>query len=168
MWVEFPVPPFQGIHDVVLTLTAAAGAVDVDMVTIMAGPWAWLEPGQSVTLPADAFFRAGYSDSAAGSVHLEAARTPAAGVFYAPNLPVRPGRYRVALDVVSSAPAGVALGELVVSAPGQDRLASGAVTAEQSVALEFAYTGHRPLRLELDFTRHGDLTVRSVTLTRLP
>lgn len=167
-WVELPVPPFTGICDVVLTLSAVSGTVDVDMATIMAGPWPWLEPGQSLTLPADAFFRAGYSGLADGSVHIEAARAPATGIFYGPNLPVRPGRYRLALDVVSPAKAGVILGELIVNAPGQDRLAGTAVTAGRPVALEFDYAGHRPLRFELDFTRNGDLTVRSVTLTRLP
>lgn len=167
-WVELPVPPFQGINDVVLTLSAAAGTVDVDMVTVMAGPWAWLEPGQSLTLPADAFFRAGYSEVADGSVYLEATRTPAAGVFYGPNLPVCPGRYRVTLDVASSAPAGTILGELVMSAPGQGDFARCPVTANHPMTLAFDYAGHRPLRLELDFTRNGDLAVRSVTLTRLP
>ncbi len=167
-WVELSVPPFEGLSDVVLTLSAATGRVDVDRVTVMAGPWPWLEPGLSLTLPADAFFYTGYSDGANGSVHLDATRVPAAGVFYGPNLPVRPGRYRVALDFASPAPAGVVLGEVVMSASGQGVLASGPVTAGLPAALEFDYAGHRPLRLELRFTRHGDLTLRSVTLTRLP
>ena len=166
-WSELPVPAFKGIYDVGLTLSATNGPVDVDTVTLEAGPWTWLAPGQSVTLPANAFFRAGYSDVGNGTVHLSSARVPAAVVFYAPYLPVRPGHYRVTVAYTSPAPAGTDLGELRIAPAGGQPLAAGLVTTGRPARLEFRYDGHSLLRLELRFTREGDLTVRSVTIERM-
>ena len=166
-WVELPVPSFEGVGDVVVTLGVTNGAVDVDGVTLVAGSWAWLEPGQSLTLPANAFFRAGYSDVGKGTVHLRAQRTPAAAVFYVPYLPVRPGRYWMTVDYASPVPEGTALGAWTVAPSDGQPLATGPVMAGSPVRLEFRYDGHSPLRIELRFTRNGDLTIRSVTIERM-
>lgn len=166
-WIELPLPPFQGVHDVGLTLSATHGAVDVDRVTFVAGSWTWLEPGQKQVLPAHVFFRAGYSDLRDGSVHLSAARDPAAAVFYAPYLALRSGRYRVTVDCATSAPAGTELGELSMAPSGGSPLATVPVLAGSPVALEFTHAVCTPLRLEIGFTRKGDLTIRAVTFERV-
>lgn len=126
-WVEVPVPGFEGIHDIGVTLTAEGGPVDVDMVTFVAGPWPWLTPGQETVLRADAFFRAGHSDPRDGSVTLAADRAPAGG---------KP-------------------------------LAATRVSVGQPVGMEFQYDGPRPLRLELRYSRQGDLKIHHVALSRL-
>ncbi len=166
-WVQLPVPAFAGGRDVVLTLSAAGGTVDVDGITLMAGPWPWLEPGQSMTLPAEAFFRAGYSDLRTGSVHLEAERAPCDVVFYAPNLPVRPGRYRITIDFTTPAAPGTVLGDVRVAQADKAGGVGTFLRSGEPAAIDYRHEGWQPMRLDLRFSRHGDLTLHSVTFTRV-
>jgi hypothetical protein len=166
-WVELPVPGFSGASDTILTLSAQGGPVEVGSITLMAGPWPWLQPGQSLTLRADAFFRAGFSDALTGAVHLRVERDPAAVVFYAPNLPLLPGRYRVAVDFATPARMGTEVGSMAMLRRGQEKLASCSLRAGQPAAFVFQHDSRRLLRFELAFNRADALTVRHVTLTRL-
>jgi len=166
-WCEIPAPKFEGAKSVYLTLSASGGAIEVDVATMMGGTWKWLDSGEAFTLPAAAFFRAGYSDLQSGSVHFDASRVSAGEMFYAPALPVKPGNYRVTLDIASPAPAGTELGELsVVCASSKDGLKAPLI-AGRSVVVECQHGSPRPLSLVLRYNRKADLTIRSVTLTRM-
>ena len=57
-----------------LTFTAPSGFVEVGSIVLFGGPWTWLEPGETLSLRADRFFRAGYSDPYNGAVHLRRER----------------------------------------------------------------------------------------------
>lgn len=166
-WIELPVPAFDGARDTFLTLSAEGGAIDVGSVTLLAGAWSWLQPGDSLTLRADAFFRAGFSDAVTGTVHLRAERDPAAVVFYAPNLPLVPGRYRVTLDFATTATSGTELGKTAMLRRSQETLGACVLRAGQPAAFEFRHNGRRLLRFEVGYNRAADLTLRSVTLARL-
>jgi len=166
-WVELPVPSFAGGRDVVLTLSAAGGTVDVDAITLMAGPWSWLEPRQSVTLPAEAFFRVGYSDLRSGSVHLEAARSPCDVVFWASNLPVRPGRYHVTIDFDTPAAPGTLLGDLRIARADKAGAVSTLLRAGEPAVVDYQHEGPQPMRLDLRFSRNGDLIIHCVIIQRV-
>lgn len=166
-WHEIPVPAFKGAKGVVLTLTASGGPVDVNAATFMGGAWKWLDPGESFTLPAAAFFRAGYSDLRSGAVHFASDRVSAGEMLYAPALPVRSGDYRVTLDCISPAPAGTDLGELSVSWAGHDEGVKTMLCAGQPAVVECRQSSPRPLSLVLRYNRNADLTILSVTLARV-
>ena len=166
-WIELPVPEFSGASDTILTLSAKRGTVDVGQATLLAGPWPSLEPGQSLTLRADAFFRAGYSEDESGAVHLRVDRDPADVVFYAPNLPLAPGRYLVTVDFDSPAGAGIEVGSATMLRRRQEILGSCSLRAGAPASFEFTQDRPRLLRFELRFDRTADLTIRGITLKRL-
>ena len=168
-WREIPIPALPEGKETVLTLdiTRASGTVDVGVITLAAGSWKQLKVGDALTVPAMAFFRAGYSDLYRGSVHLSVDRVQADVIFYAPILPMEPGRYRVSLDYDTPAAAGVELGEFSVSRSNGDGRSSCKVVAGQVAEVAYRAGGIWPLRVDLRFSRKGDLTVRSVTFERL-
>jgi hypothetical protein len=166
-WVELPVPEFAGASDTILTLSAKRGMVDVGSVTVIAGPWPWLKPGQSLSLRADAFFRAGYSETENGAVYLRADRDAADVVFYAPNMPLVQGQYRMTVVFDTPAEAGMEVGSVTMLRRKQEVLGSCPLRAGQPASFEFRHDSQRLLRFELRFNRSADLTIRGVTLTRV-
>ena len=169
-WREIPLPALPDGKETTLApaITNAAGSLDVGVITLVAGPWKWLQPGETLTVPAAAFFRSGFSDPLRGFVHLSADRTPADVVFYAPVLPMPPGRYRVTVDFDTRAAAGTELGDVSVSRSGEDAGAQSAPIAAGSPAvLDYRHAGFRPLRLDLRYTRKADLTIRSIVWSRV-
>jgi len=138
----------------------------VGMTTLMAGPWKWLQPEDSMTLPADSFFRAGYSDPVTGVVSFDADRVQADVVFYAPILPVLPGRYRVSMNY-TTAVKGAALGDFSVTQSDGGARVTRPVIAGQEASVDYRLTSPKPLRLEFRYSRKADLTIRSVTLKRM-
>jgi hypothetical protein len=168
VWLELPVPALPRGKQTLVTpvVTATEGVVEVGMTTLMAGPWKWLKPGENMTLPADLFFRAGYSDPATGVVSLDADRVQADVVFYAPILPVLPGRYRVSMES-TTAVKGATLGDFsVMQSDGRARVTQP-VIAGQATAIEYSLSSPKPLRLEFRYSRKADLAIRSVTITRV-
>ncbi|MEI6788666.1 MAG: hypothetical protein WCL49_09335 [bacterium] len=167
-WLELPAPVLPRGKQTMVTpvITATEGVVEVGMTTLMAGPWKWLQPGESMTLPADSFFRAGYSDPVTGVVSLDADRVQADVVFYAPILPVLPGRYRVSMKVTTAAK-GAILGDFsVMQSDGGDRV-THSVMAGQEAFVDYRAVSPKPLRLEFRYSRKADLAIRSVTITRV-
>jgi hypothetical protein len=167
-WVELPAPAFEGARDLALELAASGGEVDVDVVTLVAGPWAPLPAaGAPVVLRADSFFRAGYSDPETGAVRLETGRTPADVVFYAPNVPLAAGSYRLAPAVSCEAPPGTELGVFRVLVERGPVLGEAPVRSGAEAAFEFRQPGNQPVRVEFRYNRRADMTLESVTLTRV-
>jgi hypothetical protein len=167
-WLELPVPALPRGKQTLVTpvITATEGVVEVGMITLMAGPWKWLKPGESLTLPADSFFRAGYSDPASGAVSIDADRVQADVVFYAPILPVLPGRYRVSMQYTTAAK-GATLGDFSVMTSDGGVRVTQPVIAGQETFVDYPLSCPKPLRLEFRYSRKADLVIRSVTLMRV-
>ena len=166
-WIELPVPTFSGACDLIPTLFAKHGTVDVGSATLLAGPWPWLEPGKSLSLRADAFFRAGYSEIENGAVHLRVERDPADVVFYAPCIPLVRGRYRVDVDFESPAGSGVDVGSATMWRRRGEPVGSCSLRAGEPASFEIVHDSSRLLRFEIRYNRAADLTIRAVTLTRV-
>ena len=196
-WVEIPAPELPPGKMTLLNLafTNTGGRVDISMLTMLAGPWKWLQPGESLVIPAEAFCITGYSDTNGSGIHLDRDRTQASVAFYAPVVPVTPGWYCVTLDYTTSshgngvgaaaspevapapaepetpvlgrAGAGVQLGEFsVLRSDGQNRMTLPLI-AGREFALNYRLESPRPLRFEFRYSRAADLLIRSVTLTRV-
>lgn len=167
-WVDLPAPelPSGGQTLLAPVFTNVAGAVDISMITVMAGPWKWLKPGESLVIPGESLFRTGYSAKDQSGVKLDKDRTQAEVAVFVPVVPVLPGRYRVALN--ADAPdAGVFLGNFSVQhSDGRNRV-TVPVEAGQVALLDYRLDSPRPLRLEFWYSRAADMVVRSITLTRL-
>ena len=169
IWIELPVPALpRGKQTLAAPVaTAMEGVVEVGMITVMAGPWKWLKPGEQIRIPGSAFFGNGYSDLQAGTVHLEADRVQADVAFYAPILPVLPGRYKVALDYTAVQASGLHLGDFsVLQSDGQNQVKLP-VVGGQEAAIEYNLPSPRPLRIEFRYNRKADMVIRAVKLTRV-
>ena len=166
-WVELPAPQFAGAGDIILTLSSQSGTIDVGSITLMAGPWPWLEPGQNQTLRADAFFRAGYSETRNGAVHLNADRDPTGVVFFAPYIPLVQGHYRVTVEFATPAKTGTAVGSIAMLRQRQETLGLCPLVAGQPASFEFHHDHQRLLSLELRMNRADNLTICGVTLSRI-
>lgn len=169
-WVELPVPVLPPGRETGLTLTFTnmAGHVDVSMVTLIAGPWKWLMPGESMEIPARTFWRTGYSDTN-GCVRLDRDRTQASVAFYVPVVPVTPGVYGLVLNyrVSPQVDGGTPLGELsVLHSDGQDRVTVPVVSG-RSCVLTYRLENPRPLRIEFRYSRAADMLIDSAGLKRL-
>ena len=168
-WVEIPVPELPPGRQTLLHLafTNTTGRVDISMITLMAGPWSWLKPGERLVIPAESFCGTGYTDTNSIGMHLEKDRTQASVAFFGPVIPVLPGWYGITLDYTTTPVGDVPLGELsVLRSDGQSRetvpLVSGKVTV-----LNYRLTSPRPLRLEFRYSRAADMVIHSVTVTRM-
>lgn len=167
-WVEIPVPVLPSGRQTLLApaFTNRAGTVDISMIALLAGPWKWLNPGESVVIPAEALFRTGYSEANRADIHLDKDRAQAEVAVYVPVVPVLPGRYRVALNVDAPG-AGVILGNFAVQhSDGRNRMTVPVVSGQVAL-LDYHLDSPRPLRLEFWYGRTADVVVRSITLTRL-
>ncbi|MEI6514430.1 MAG: hypothetical protein WCO77_00510 [bacterium] len=169
VWAEIPVPVMPPNRQTWLepVFTNIAGTVDISMITLLAGPWQWQKAGETQAVSAAAFFRSGYSDRASGDIRLEADRVQAGVAFYAPVVPVLPGRYRIALNYTADCPDGTKLGEWSVSrSDGQSRH-TGTVVSGQPATVDYPHTAPCPLSLEFQYNRQADMVIRSVSFTRV-
>ncbi|MBI2441199.1 MAG: hypothetical protein HYV35_07510 [Lentisphaerae bacterium] len=112
IWLNIPIPAYQGLATLNLKLALQTGAVEFDLSLLTAGAWPMLNPGESVTLPAALFFHAGHIDLKSGDVVFRPDFEPYGIVFYGPKLPLPKGTYEVAVDFTSPAPPGTLLGEV--------------------------------------------------------
>lgn len=140
-----------------------AGRLEIDSALLMAGEWPQPLPGESVSLPAPLFFRAGYTDPRSNAVVFRALDDPAGVVFYGPHLPLPAGTYELTVDFDASGPASV--GSVYVQSGGYvsatQRLQPGMPTV-----LEVEIPANLPVRLNLDYNRAADLVVRRINLRR--
>jgi hypothetical protein len=168
-WVELPVPALPVGRQTLVApgFTNLAGCVDISMLTIMGRDWQWLKPGESRLIPAKAFCYTAYSDPGTGQVQLEVDRVQAGCAFYAPVLPVLPGRYQVTLEYETAAGGATVLGTWsVLRSDGKGRV-SVPVTAGRVTAVEFLLDSPRPLRLEFEYNRAAAMSIRAVRITKV-
>jgi hypothetical protein len=162
-----PVPAFRDPSPLGLRLAWEAGRIDADLALLASGPALRLDPGESVRIPGERFFHAGWSDPATGAVMLRADWEPTWVLLYGPKLPLDPGQYKAVFEFESGAPAGTALARINVRRREADPLDWTPVVAGREARVRFDQPHNLPVSLELLFLRRADLTVRGVTLTRV-
>jgi len=169
-WIRFTVPeqPLNSFQQA--NLNWISGSVDVDVILLTRA--GWLPPGEdqkSMLIPAISFFHAGYTLDDFSGVKLRKKYDPNDLIFYSRNLYLNSGTYLVSMEFETEAPAGTLLGNMVMRAP-----ADGAedvqvpVQAHEPARLEYSHTDHRFFRFGFRFSREADMTIRSVTFTRVP
>ncbi len=168
-WVELPVPELPAGRQTFVgpVFTNLSGCIDISMITLMGRDWQWLKPGEAMRIPAKAFCYTAYSDPDSEQVQLEVDRVQAGCAFYAPVVPVLPGRYLVTLEYDSEAPAGTGLGVwTVLRSDGKERVAREVVVGS-AVTVEYRLERPRPLRFEFDYNRAAGMGIRAVKVERV-
>ena len=169
IWKTISIPAITGVTQVGFTVSDTQGAVDFDTAKLVAGPWPELAPGESITIPAPCFFHAGNINPEQDSVEFKAGRDREALMLYGPKLPMPPGRYRIEsrFSTPSVAPHEVAV--WIVACPeGAPEIGRIPLVAGQTFATgEVTLANNQPLLLALLYYAKDDLTIGTVTLTRL-
>jgi hypothetical protein len=167
-WVRVPVP---GIHlnaEQTARLKVTAGALDLDALLLTRAGWSPPAPGESLRIPATAFFRAGYTLDDFSGVAFRRAYDRNAEIFYSRNLYLEPGTYRVRLEIESDAPEGTPLGEMAMHpGPDGDGTNRAPIVAGRSTAMDHVQPGSKFFRFAFDFARTADVTIRAVTFDRV-
>lgn len=155
-------------ENMTLQLRLLEGAVDIDSALLAAGTWSFLEPGQSMTLPAPLFFHAGYTDLDHGHLVFRKDHEPRRIIFYGPKMPFSPGLYDVSLSFAADAPEGTVLGMLHLETDWNSRQGEGhPVVAGRPFQAVMELADNLPLNSSFVFFGQGDMTVDSVVFTRV-
>ena len=166
-WHDVPLPAYTHTEDIQLALEGLEGSVQVDLITLLAGPWQPLAAGESVTLPAPLFFHAGAIDLGTDSVCFTPQRDRPDLIFYGPKLPLPPGRYEIAVDLDTQAPNGTDLGTWIVACPEGNEIGRLDLVAGGSAHLQVEVPDNLPLLCA--FLYHGttELCLQRIHLRRL-
>jgi len=166
-WTELQLPVPASDSEALVRLTCSSGDAGLDMFLTAAGDPLFLEPGESLELPAPLFFHAGYTDLKHNAVVLRTETEADNELFYGPYLPLRPGRYALQFNVRSSAPAQSALGSVLVTCgevvQGPFPVAAGLPHRAEITIPE----KNPPLRIAFKYARTADMSIDSVALERL-
>ncbi|MBU4212400.1 MAG: hypothetical protein L6437_15015 [Kiritimatiellae bacterium] len=172
-WLNLSVPAFRGFAVLSLKLVLQAGAVDLDLSLLTAGPWHRLNPGESMTLPAPLFFHAGYTDLKSGGVVFRRDYDPQGFVLYGPKLPLPRGTYEINIAFTSPAAPGIELGvinleqnEAAVEGVGAARPAS-VILAGRPASVRWRQYENLPFNLALHYNAASDLEIQRITIKRL-
>jgi hypothetical protein len=148
-WSWLPVPSALATAGLGgLEIEAAEGVCHLDEILLTAGEDLALAPGESVEIPAAAFFHAGYS-TPDGAVVFRQGRDPLDVVLYGPALPLAPGTYGV---------------EALTDAASGARLEHG--RAAGWPRLLFTVADNRPTQWNLRFLDEQDVVVRGFRISR--
>jgi len=167
-WFTAPVNMKSVFAPVSLSLQVTEGTVDLDMALLIGPTWIFLEPGESISLPAAAMFHAGYSDPATGAVRFRHDADPQSVVLYGPKLPLPRGRFRATLHLRSEAPDGTVLGEFDLRwrAGHREQVHSVIAPANQAV-IEFVQMNKIPFNLGFAYAAEADLWIDRVVIERI-
>lgn len=172
-WLNISVPAFQGFAALSLKLVLQAGAVDLDLSLLTAGPWRQMKPGDSAILPAALFFHAGHIDLKSGSVIFRRDYDRQGYVFYGPKLPLPRGTYEINVAFTSPAAPGTELGvinleqnEAIMGGGGAFRPIS-VIYAGRPASVQWRQYENLPFNLALDYNAASDLEIQRITIKRL-
>lgn len=148
-----------------LKLRATEGTPRLDVGLLTDLSWRPPEPGETLTLPAAAFFHAGHTDPGSGAVQLLSMRDPDLGILYGPMLPLPAGHYRISLAFDSDAPDGTPLGRLEL---GYLNAIQGRapVVAGEPCATPLLLPDDRPFLARFVYSRRGDVQIRALQIER--
>ncbi|GAB6059912.1 glycosyltransferase family protein [Desulfonatronum parangueonense] len=166
-WLELPVH-IETHSDLSLRLLHVSGIVELDSALMSAGDWPLLQPGETLTLPAASFFRAGYTDLDQHQVVFLKKFYAERVVFYGPRMPLEPGLYEVSLAYSSDAAPGVEIGSLHVTSDTGTMAKEGKPLYQgQDWRFEMRVDNNLPFNMDLFFTGQADLLLDSITFRRL-
>lgn len=165
--VEVPEQPLNAFQQANIEWTD--GAIDLDAILLTRADWRPPDNGETMVIPATCFFRAGYTLDDFSGVMLRMDYDPNDLIFYSRNLYLNPGRYRISMEFDTEAPRGTALGSMTMRAvrAGDEDVNVG-VQAGETATMEYLHPDNRFFRFGFRFSRAADMTIRSVTFTRLP
>ena len=167
-WVRVPVPGEHLNAQQSAGVRAIEGVLDLDEAILTRAGWVPPVPGEALSVPAVCFFRAGYTTDDFGGVRFRVRYDRDADIFYARNLYLEPGTYRVRMDVEADAPAGTKLGEMVARMGRAGSPESrAAVVAGAPAEVEYVQPDNRFFYFGFEYARTADLLVRAVSFERL-
>lgn len=170
VWVSVDAP-VSSHAEIGLRLEHVAGEVDLDSALLTAGVWTFLEPGESLTIPAPSFFHAGYTDLGTGKVVFRRSHEPRQIIFYGPKMPFAPGAYNVTLTfgaiAENNGKTEEPLGMLHVETDWNIRQGpSYPVKAGQPFQVQMEVSENLPVNLVFVYFGNADMTVKHVEFTR--
>jgi len=167
-WVYVALPQPETRRDVHLGITLMEGAVDIDMVQLLAGRPIDLKPGDSWSMPAAHFFHAGYSSPDFTSVIFDPWRESAGTFMYGPKLPFPAGQYEVSVDFSTDAPDGVQLGVVAIHVPDGQHVFSAEFKSGTSFVAVTEIPNNRPLNIIISMREHPySVTFNTITMKRI-
>ncbi len=114
-WHAVPLPALTGFEPIRFYLEHVDGTLEADVGLLLAGDWPIApEPGEDQKILAADFFHAGHRMATTQSVRVRPNHDPDTGVLYGPKLPLAAGDYAVDWSIDTDAPAGTALGTLIL------------------------------------------------------
>ena len=165
-WLQVPAP-ISSYAEIGLRLERVTGNVGLDSALLTAGNWLFLEPGESLRIPAPSFFHAGYTDLEKGHLVFRRKYEPRQLIFYGPKMPFAPGEYAIRFSFDSSAEAGVKLGMLHVETDWNAKKGPGfPVVAGRLLQVQMNVTNSLPVNLVFDYFGNADMTVDYVEFIR--
>lgn len=165
-WLQV-LAPISAYAEIGLRLDHVVGKVDLDSALLAAGNWPFLEPGESLRIPAPSFFHAGYTDLKEGHLVFRRKHDPRQLIFYGPKMPFAPGEYDVRFSFDASADPGVQLGMLHVETDWNAKEGPGyPVVVGQTLLVQMNVTNNLPVNLVFDYFGNADMTVDHVEFTR--
>lgn len=145
-------------------LTNPQGDVYLDMMFLTAGKQISPKPGDEITIPAMALYRAGYSDPATGAVIFRKAKDADLEILYGFFPLLEKGLYQVELSIESKEP--YPPGSLIYQAHSQKPLIVPIKEARDFVHV-YRHNDNVPVKIGFIFSRNADLKIRTVKIKRL-
>lgn len=166
-WLKVPVE-IEEFSELSLRLRRVEGSVDLDSALMPAGDWTFLEPGESMIIPAPSLFHAGYTDIDMNRLVFYERLYGKRVIFYGPKMPMEPGRYDMNFVYQAQAEPGVELGVMHV----ERGLHSGnelTIPLYQGQALRFELdlSDNLPLNMYFVFSGKADMMLDKVEITRI-
>jgi hypothetical protein len=162
-WIDIEIPRFADYRSLSLEIELLSGWMAVDTALLATTAWDQSDLAEIVSMPAPAFFHAGYTDIETGEVVLEPDRVAANAIFYGPKLPVPAGEYLIELVYSTDADEGTVLGELRSRYPYGDIESNKVIAGQPAV---FHYSQDNNLRLSVDFvySRAAPMRIKRVVV----
>ncbi len=166
-WLEVPVK-IEEFAELSLRLQWMEGSVDLDLALMPAGDWTFIEPGESMTIPAPSLFHAGYTDIDMNHLVFYERLYGKRIIFYGPKMPLHPGRYRINFVYQTHAERGVELGVMRVQRGLQSK-SEQIMTLYQGQALSFELnvSDNLPLNMYFVFSGKADMTLETLEISRI-
>ncbi len=166
-WMVFPVE-VSTFSELSLRLRRLEGHIDLDSALLAAGNWSFLQPGESMAIPAASFFHAGYTDTEQSEVVFLKKYYGQRVVLYGPRMPMNPGIYNVKIIFSAEDEQGVEAGIVHVSS---NAVVEGetAKLLSQAPSLRFRINlkNNLPFNMDLFFSGQKNLTLNQVEITRI-
>ncbi len=167
-WARVAAPAGRLADRQTARLRVTEGTLDLDALVLTRAGWTPPRPGETWSIPAICFFRAGRTLDDFRGVAFDRERDSNAEIFYSRHLYLEPGAYRVELDFETAAAAGTELGALVMR-PGPAGAADlrVPVRAGEPAVLGHVQPDNRFFRVGFEYSRNADVVIRGVRIAGL-